>query len=420
MNNNNKKVNWLDNITPKESINLDFKSIDLTKLPAFSDLWKELNFGTKLSKDLNIDFSDLVEEIELSKSKLINLKPSVLNKLKQLSLDDIYYKIWIFQDDPEFKSLNTKLDSIKNKILSNLTIDETKIFNKFYERFCLEIFRELYFSYLVLKNHLSLSSSNINFSKNRILNGRIDNIDEIKSFFDDDIKKINQRNENVTREIGSYDRGVYYNTVDHTSHFQFINQALTDYGVLDIASSYTTLDMKMSNLTLHISSFDDKHIFQTFNDPTYRPKTINMHVDPKWGVIKLIIYLTETTAEDGPFCFVPGTVNLGNSVELNAAKSNGVVNYLQTKAERSAYAKLPSQLRVNSIFGSLIDDSTQLSRTLIQNEYKLDSSSYGNLFIFDAGLGIHRGGQPSKPGCQRIALQIALRPTMQEKTCEGL
>ena len=417
---NNNRINWIDNITPKEPFNLDFKSIDLAKLPAFSDFSKELDFGTKLSNDLNRDFSDLVEEIELTKTKLANLKPSVLKKLKQLSLDDLYYKIWIFQDAPEFKILNSKLNSIKDKLITNLSIDETNVFVKFYERFCLEIFRELYFSYLVLKNQSSRSSSNINFSKNRILNGRIDNMHEIKDFFDKDIQKITQRNQNVTRETGTYDRGVYYNSEAHKNHFHFINEALSDYGVLDIASSYTSLNMKLSNLTLHISSFDDMHIFQTFNDPSYRPKTINMHVDPKWGVIKLIIYLTETSVEDGPFCFVPGTVNLGNSVELNAAKSNGVVNYLQTKVERSTYAKLPSQLRVNSIFGSLIDDNTELSGSLLKNEYKLESSKYGNLFIFDAGLGIHRGGQPTKPGCKRIALQIALRPTMQDKECKGL
>ena len=176
-------------------------------------------------------------------------------------------------------------------------------------------------------------------------------------------------------------------------------------GIVDIASQFLNVDVEINHAVLMISAPNDISRTLILSDKNYKPKTINMHQDPKTGTVKSIVYLNDVTIDDGPFCCIPDSSNrLRLPLDRLSANANST-NFLDNESERNRFMNLPERMRNHSMFGSLVDDNTELSTRLLSKEVPILSDD-GNVITFDPSI-IHRGGL-CVSGI-RIALQVIMR-----------
>ena len=234
----------------------------------------------------------------------------------------------------------------------------------------------------------------------------------VKHLTEERVKQINDQlgadihrllNKEPVRSFRAYDRSEFYTSGPNV---KLIDDTLRESGSIQAAEEYFGFSMRVFSVTLHISFPDDVHFNQVFSDKKYTPKTCGLHYDPKSGTIKSILYLKNITEDDGPFTYLPKTHNFINPpLERLSAKANCTTNYLDSPEARASFMKLPEKMRKTSIFGTLTDDSDELSNKILERE-KPFLSEDGDVIVFDPGMQ-HRGGM-CKSG-RRISLQIAIR-----------
>ena len=189
-----------------------------------------------------------------------------------------------------------------------------------------------------------------------------------------------------------------------------------DHKAYDILNNiYSKLNLlpkpySITNVNLHVSDKDDtfNEYFQT--DQKHKPKNdlYTLHIDPKYGYIKTIIYLNAVQKGNGPFAYIPESHRWKfNDVEMLFCKSNQLANTLSTIKQRSINAQLPVWARKNSYFSRQFKNNTDISNYLY-NKLKHFTSDKSNFILFEPNFGWHRGTHV-KTG-ERIALQIILKP----------
>jgi hypothetical protein len=185
------------------------------------------------------------------------------------------------------------------------------------------------------------------------------------------------------RWINRHEGGALYAALD---------QILTQSGVMDGARGYLKRPVEIKHLTLQINDKDDSFHYNKFTDVGLKePSTNYMHLDTSEQMLKCMIYLNEVSAQNGGFCFVPG------SHRLNIGWFEGVVRRTNDRAGLSGYdpamrrlfTALPAPLRFKCTFGADLLDSDPMTRELAQAERQFTSED-GDVFLFD-NLGIHRG-----------------------------
>lgn len=205
------------------------------------------------------------------------------------------------------------------------------------------------------------------------------------------------------RSFRAYDRSEFYNSGPNV---KLIDDILRESGCINAAEEYFGFPMRVFSVTLHISFPDDVHFNQVMSDKRYTTKTCGLHYDPKSGTIKSILYLKNITEDDGPFTYLPKSHNLINPpLERLSAKANCTTNYLDSPEARQSFMMLPEKMRKTSIFGTVTDDSDDLSNKILETE-KPFLSTDGNVIVFDPAMQ-HRGGICNTG--HRISLQIAIR-----------
>lgn len=204
--------------------------------------------------------------------------------------------------------------------------------------------------------------------------------------------------------------------------FRMIQRMVEQSGMVDFVSAYTGKPMEFSYAAL-----DHAHPGQTWYRDCYADiglptsKTVYMHTDADFDIIKTMFYLRDVGPGDGPFCFVPGSHNWKRSPltvavqkgfdeasrEVFAGNDGYYRPRFQLADHRRDLLSLPLRLRGSTHFGDDVLDDTPLSEALLDAERNFVSSA-GTVVIFDGSRGIHRGGQV-QPGGSRWAMQIGFR-----------
>ena len=207
--------------------------------------------------------------------------------------------------------------------------------------------------------------------------------------------------------------------------FRMIERMAYDSGLVDFVSAFTGKKMEFSYAALdhaHPGQVWHKDCYADMGLPT--SKTVYMHTDADFGIIKAMFYLRDVGPGDGPFRFVAGShawkrspltlaVQKGfdeaaTQIDLQKPDSRGYYRPRFSLPElRPDILAMPPRLRGSTHFGDDILDGSALSDALLEAERSFISPG-GTMVLFDGSRGIHRGGQV-EPGGNRWAVQIGFR-----------
>lgn len=191
--------------------------------------------------------------------------------------------------------------------------------------------------------------------------------------------------------------------------FVLVDKLFKMHGVFDAVSKYnqTKANLKLDTVALHVARPNDSHHYQTLSDVPGNPKTISFHMDPKFNVMKAIVYLNEVTETNGPFTTVPKSNRWYHpEFERIIACGNSVGNYLSSPDHRKAMSIFPDVMTKNVIMGRYFEDGSDNSNILLNNMHKYTSEE-ADCILFDPAQTIHRGGLCDEG--ERVNLQIIMR-----------
>jgi ectoine hydroxylase-related dioxygenase (phytanoyl-CoA dioxygenase family) len=130
-------------------------------------------------------------------------------------------------------------------------------------------------------------------------------------------------------------------------------------------------------------------------------------MDPKWNVMKAILYLCDVDRSNGPFTVIPGSNRWHyNEFERVVAAGNSVGNYLSSPDHRYVMSCFPPEMTKNVIMGNYFDDGSPMSNLLLSQMHQYTSDE-ADVILFDPAHTIHRGGLCDTG--DRVNLQIIMR-----------
>lgn len=224
-----------------------------------------------------------------------------------------------------------------------------------------------------------------------------------------DVKKLQDqpdRNTSPTKH-DAYDRIKILNA-NHKA-FKLLNKILQSHGVYEAVSKYnrSKTNLKLDTVALHVARPNDTHHYQTLADVPGSPKTLSFHMDPKFNVMKAIVYLNEVTESNGPFTTIPKSNRwYYPEFERIIACGNSVGNYLSSPDHRTAMSIFPDEMTKNVIMGKYFKDGSDISNLLLSSMHKYTSEE-ADCILFDPAHTIHRGGLCDEG--ERVNLQIIMR-----------
>ena len=191
--------------------------------------------------------------------------------------------------------------------------------------------------------------------------------------------------------------------------FGLVNKLFKLHGVFDTVSKYNRnkTNLKLDTVALHVARPNDTHHYQTLSDVPGSPKTISFHMDPKFNVMKAILYLSNVSYSNGPFTTIPKSNRWYHpEFERIIACGNSVGNYLSSPDHRKVMSIFPDVMTGNVIMGKYFKNGSDNSNILLNNLHKYTSEE-ADCILFDPAQTIHRGGLCDEG--ERINLQIIMR-----------
>jgi hypothetical protein len=206
-----------------------------------------------------------------------------------------------------------------------------------------------------------------------------------------------------------------------------ISAYLTRSGIIAGCSMARRQPLELAYCALVLSHTGERWWRGCYEDvgiPTGR--TVYMHNDKDYDIMKVLVYLTDVKEPQGPFCFVRGSHRWRRSKTQSfyhkAFDAAANVNLAPREPQRTVYYRkafrhpefrrqfllLPRPLRGSSHFGDDVLDDSDLSRWLLERETAV-TSEMANCMAFIGADGIHRGGAVTEG--ERWALQIGLKQT---------
>lgn len=188
-----------------------------------------------------------------------------------------------------------------------------------------------------------------------------------------------------------------------------VTELLNNDDILAAASGYLGFPVRVRNINIMIYDGSESHWRNRFPDTdVLDPRTVYMHMDSSTKLMKVIIYLTPVSKENGPFTYVVGSNRLKiGTFENIVRKANDKSRLDRTDREnRMLFSALPKLLQKKCEIGNDLIDSTPESEVFLACEREFTSEE-GNMLFFD-NAGIHRGGM-LREGKRRI-VQILLGP----------
>jgi hypothetical protein len=237
--------------------------------------------------------------------------------------------------------------------------------------------------------------------------GHIKDTADIKHILGTEIDKLLNKPDAKT-DIGSYDRSLPKLDKLHPSVLVLLQNKFKEAGILDGVKKFlkTKNAPRVTKATLHISKPSDTHLFHSYEDCKTISQTTNLHIDPKEGLVKALLYLDPVEDDNGPIWFVK-TSHRWQYDPLETLFARGIATgcYFNNPTARRSVFRLPTQIRKSFGFGRCLQDGTPQQKLLLDNAVRI-TSNIGNVVLFDAGNVMHTGGWVKKH--QRINLQIQI------------
>lgn len=234
-------------------------------------------------------------------------------------------------------------------------------------------------------------------------------VDQLLTACDSDINKLQSQPDRNTSpsKHDAYDRIKVLDTTHKA--FKILDKILQGHGVYETVSKYnrSRTNFKLDTVALHVARPNDTHHYQTLADVPGSPKTISFHMDPKFNVMKAIVYLNKVTESNGPFTTIPKSNRwYYPEFERVIACGNSVGNYLSSPDHRTAMSIFPDEMTKNVIMGKYFRDGSDISNLLLSSMHKYTSDE-ADCILFDPAHTIHRGGLCDEG--ERVNLQIIMR-----------
>jgi len=149
-------------------------------------------------------------------------------------------------------------------------------------------------------------------------------------------------------------------------------------------------------------------------------RTAYYHGDEGSDLIKVIVYLSDVSSQNGPFSFLPGSWRVApphlqfavsrmiDALYMPMAYSDigSHPHTLASKEGRRHFAALPPELRHVSHWGNDVIAGSELERAVVEDEQTMVGSA-GSFILFDGARLFHRGGLVESG--ERWACQVILR-----------
>lgn len=199
-----------------------------------------------------------------------------------------------------------------------------------------------------------------------------------------------------------------FSEIENPEIFAAVRDIVRKLNLEELINGYMGYKTRLVYVVLQINDESDIYWKGAFEDVGISaPATGYMHVDSEIGTFKGIIYLDEVDANNGPFCYVPGSpkwMRMWDRVIRKTSDQSGLDG--RDVGTRELFWALPSFLQRKASFGFDLDDRSEAAQTLLALEHRYTSAE-GNMVTFDGDRGIHRGAMIAK-GERRI-LQLQFR-----------
>jgi hypothetical protein len=195
--------------------------------------------------------------------------------------------------------------------------------------------------------------------------------------------------------------------VAHPEAKAMVSSLLDRGGFRGDLKNYMGHDPDIVSVKLQVSRPSDLHHYQTFRDLPYSSGLLNLHMDPKPGVMKAIVYLSDVGEYEGPFQFIPGSGTWEvDEIERCFAWGVSTGNYLSSRSARRVGCALPPPYRRTAIVGKVLRESQGKYQFLRRNLRSFDSRT-ASVMVFDPCVNFHRGGLVQEG--ERINLQVVMK-----------
>lgn len=175
--------------------------------------------------------------------------------------------------------------------------------------------------------------------------------------------------------------------------YAWFEEMLERRGVLSGSSAWLRRPVRVAHLVPQLNRPDNDFWSGRFADLAMDDPACNYcHVDTAHNTTKMIIYLNEVGAENGPFSFVPGSHRARRSFAdrliRRAIDHSGLA--ASDPETRALFASLPAVLRRKGAFGQDLEDGHPAAAQILTHERTIMSDE-ADCILFDPE-GIHRGG----------------------------
>ena len=229
---------------------------------------------------------------------------------------------------------------------------------------------------------------------------------------DIEIKEIAQYAKKLLKDSGDYySRGKKYSWDNICLADKFIlnklNFEFKEKGLLKEAGAFLGRKVSVKKAFVILSKPDDKvHKLFLGDIEDFDSKYINLHIDPKGGLIKAIVYLNNVDANSGPFQIVRKSLNYKiDPLKMLFARSISTSNYCDSPKNRLLINSLPKGLRSSLNIGRMLKENSRLVKLIDKNIVTI-TSDQSNTILFVPDKTIHRGAVCSTSN--RLALQIQI------------
>ncbi|HEY0331835.1 MAG TPA: hypothetical protein VGC77_22400 [Rhodopseudomonas sp.] len=186
--------------------------------------------------------------------------------------------------------------------------------------------------------------------------------------------------------------------------YKAFNQTAADLGVLEAASAYLKRPVGVGHLAVQInqpveapSEFADVGVDSS--------ATKHFHIDTSYNLLKLVIYLGDVGAAQGPLSYLPGSQRVKGSWDGLVRRANDFAGLsATTPGARELFYALPEGWRRKASFGADLVAENDYARSILDDQWRVTSDDE-TAVLYDPN-GIHRDGIVSAG--RRVAVVIKL------------
>ncbi|AVT79139.1 hypothetical protein [Rhodopseudomonas palustris] len=179
--------------------------------------------------------------------------------------------------------------------------------------------------------------------------------------------------------------------------YKWFNQIAADAGLTEAASGYLKRPVGIGRIAAELTEAPSGALSSPFADVSVDASPCDgFKVDTGYNVLKMVVYLGETGAANGPLTYVAGSNRAGRRFwDAMIRRANDLCGLSSTlPAARETFYALPAGLQRKATFGTDLVADSNFTAAIAENQVAV-TSSQGNAVIYDPA-GIHRDGAPSQ------------------------